>query len=257
MNLLDVYQNVLIELEKQKAPSMLIDEFNYLYQKSVIQFLNTNYNFTDMNQQEDDNLSAFNNHTRYDVLNMEEGKDYFLTIYGVQFNLPEKYFHLKNCVVTFMKEYGQCDSDENIIKGAFRITSDKFPGVINNYYNKPSWKKPYYYLSNNNKIEIRYGNDTKHILKYVDIDYLKYPESIELTLEDIYDCGSRNKDELDVSNPTDATIIARLNSLELPFPDYVCYEIINIMVKLFLERHKDPRLQTNTTVNQTIATPQV
>ena len=34
MNLKQVYQAVLIELEKQKAPSMLLDEFNYYYYKS-------------------------------------------------------------------------------------------------------------------------------------------------------------------------------------------------------------------------------
>lgn len=45
MNLKQVYQAVLIELEKQKAPSMLLDEFNYYYYKSVIQYINTKYNF--------------------------------------------------------------------------------------------------------------------------------------------------------------------------------------------------------------------
>lgn len=60
MNLKQVYQAVLIELEKQKAPSMLLDEFNYYYYKSVIQYINTKYNFCDMNQQEDDDLRVFN-----------------------------------------------------------------------------------------------------------------------------------------------------------------------------------------------------
>lgn len=41
----------------------------------------------------------------------------------------------------------------------------------------------------------------------------------------------------------------------LEFPDYVCYEIINIYVRLFLENASDPRLQTNVPINQTIAVP--
>lgn len=41
----------------------------------------------------------------------------------------------------------------------------------------------------------------------------------------------------------------------LEFPDYVCYEIINIYVRLFLENSSDPRLQTNIPINQTITTP--
>nr|DAK03589.1 MAG TPA: hypothetical protein [Bacteriophage sp.] len=41
----------------------------------------------------------------------------------------------------------------------------------------------------------------------------------------------------------------------LEFPDYVCQEIINELVKLLLENASDPRLQTNLAVNQTIAMP--
>jgi hypothetical protein len=41
----------------------------------------------------------------------------------------------------------------------------------------------------------------------------------------------------------------------LEFPDYVCYEIINELVKLLLENASDPRLQTNIPVNQSIAPP--
>jgi hypothetical protein len=41
----------------------------------------------------------------------------------------------------------------------------------------------------------------------------------------------------------------------LEFPDYVCYEIINIYVRLLLENAGDPRLQTNIPINQTIAIP--
>ena len=41
----------------------------------------------------------------------------------------------------------------------------------------------------------------------------------------------------------------------LEFPDYVCFEIVNEFVKLLMENASDPRLQTNYTVNQTIANP--
>ena len=45
------------------------------------------------------------------------------------------------------------------------------------------------------------------------------------------------------------------NTQVLEFPDYVCYEIINIYVRLFLENASDPRLRTNIPINQTIAVP--
>lgn len=38
----------------------------------------------------------------------------------------------------------------------------------------------------------------------------------------------------------------------LEFPDYVCYEILNIFVRLIMENASDPRLQTNIPLNQTI-----
>ena len=41
----------------------------------------------------------------------------------------------------------------------------------------------------------------------------------------------------------------------LEFPDYVCYEIVNELVKLLMENASDPRVQTNFAVNQTIANP--
>lgn len=41
----------------------------------------------------------------------------------------------------------------------------------------------------------------------------------------------------------------------LEFPDYVCQEIVNELVKLLMENASDPRIQTNIPINQTIATP--
>ena len=38
----------------------------------------------------------------------------------------------------------------------------------------------------------------------------------------------------------------------LEFPDYMCYEILNIFVRLIMENASDPRLQTNIPINQTI-----
>ena len=40
----------------------------------------------------------------------------------------------------------------------------------------------------------------------------------------------------------------------LEFPEYVCYEIVNECVKLVMENANDPRLETNTAINQTIGT---
>jgi hypothetical protein len=41
----------------------------------------------------------------------------------------------------------------------------------------------------------------------------------------------------------------------MEFPDYVCQEIINELVRLVMENTADPRLQTNSIVTQSIANP--
>ena len=86
-------------------------------------------------------------------------------------------------------------------------------------------------------MEIRYGKDnTTFQLSKVYIDYLKTAQFIRLT-----------QDEID-----EVEDISQI----LEFPDYVCYEIVNELVKLLMENGSDPRLQTNIPINQSIAQPQ-
>ena len=82
-------------------------------------------------------------------------------------------------------------------------------------------------------LEIRFGKDDTlftPIKAYV--DYLKGPQFIRLT-----------QAQIDKTEDT---------SQVLEFPDYVCFEIVNIFTKLIMENSSDPRLQTNIPINQTI-----
>ena len=86
------------------------------------------------------------------------------------------------------------------------------------------------------RMEIRYGKDSDTFEPIsVQVDYLKTPQYIRLTQE-----------QLDKTQDT---------SQIMEFPDYVCQEIINGLVKLVMENASDPRLQTNIPINQTIAPP--
>ena len=72
-----------------------------------------------------------------------------------------------------------------IKKGARRLTSDKYPGILNNYYFKPSYKTPYYYIYNDDSgqvktgtpviIKLFYGEDKNINISDISIDYIKYP----------------------------------------------------------------------------------
>lgn len=87
------------------------------------------------------------------------------------------------------------------------------------------------------RMEIRYGKDDKVFkLNKVFIDYLKAPQFIRLTQDQI--------DEVED------------NSQIVEFPDYVCQEIVNELIKLLMENASDPRLQTHIPVSQSIANPQ-
>ena len=88
----------------------------------------------------------------------------------------------------------------------------------------------------NVRMEIRYGSDnTVFELQKVLVDYIKAPQTIRLTQEQ-------------VSLTEDTSQI-------MEFPDYVCQEIINELVRLVMENTADPRLQTNSIVTQSIANP--
>lgn len=82
------------------------------------------------------------------------------------------------------------------------------------------------------RMEIRYGQGDVFILKGVMIDYVKAPQHVRLT-----------KNQLDLTEDT---------SQILEFPDYVCQEIINQLVTLVMANNGDPRLQTTPVVSQSI-----
>ena len=86
------------------------------------------------------------------------------------------------------------------------------------------------------RLELRFGkDDTIFTPTHLYVDYVKAPMYIRLTQEQI-----------------DSTLDY---SQVLEFPDYVCFEIVNIFTRLLMENASDPRLQTNMPINNTIANP--
>lgn len=88
----------------------------------------------------------------------------------------------------------------------------------------------------NVRCEIRYGKDDSLFqLAEVQVDYVKCPQFIRLTQE-----------QIDLTEDT---------SQIMEFPDYVNQEIINELVHLVMERVNDPRLSNNMQMTQSIARP--
>lgn len=312
-----VYEAMLIEMNKVEAPSMLLEDFNYFFNKAIYQYINKKYNIYDVNQQTTDDIRVLKATA---VIYPETNNSYNAedSLYGgvVAFNLPEDYLHILNCICDFKvnRQFKCYNKDSHVQFAARRLTSDMWSQIINNFYMRPMYRRPYYFIHNVNilpkeeekenkkvyisqfptdtfqphdkndntekyivdttkdpiednsglnriitignkkfsnveresnfrygnsepiRLEIRYGKDsTVFKLEKIYIDYIKTPQHIRLTQE-----------QLDLTEDT---------SQMLEFPDYVCQEIINELVKLMMENASDPRLQTNIPINQTIAQP--
>lgn len=277
-----LFEYALIELNKVQAPSLLLEDYNYFINKAVNQYINKVYNLYEINQQKSDDLRVLKAssvltpslQTIYPEQSAGVGNPLFKTTYEV--DLPDDYLHILNCVVeyTVANRFKCYDAGTQVHFGAKRLTSDMFSQIINNYYMRPSYKNPYFYINNVTtspnyptvattesdsvtfsagsniervedtrygnrskvRMELRYGKDnTTFVLSRVYIDYLKSPQFIRLTQEQV--------DEV-----IDSSQI-------LEFPDYVCQEITNELVRLLLENGSDPRLQSHIPVNQSIANP--
>lgn len=251
MTVKELYNSVLVELNKVQAPSILLDDFVYLLNKAIQRYINKRYNLFEVNQQLTDDLRVL---TREETLSLEDTRVNYI------YKLPSDYMHILNCTCTFSHSNQPCSTGP-IEVGATKLDTAQLPHVIQNFYMKPSQNRPYYYIcykSDPNpastpdyydpilgKMEgARYGNAQipiiqikcgKAVPQTVKITYLRAPKYVELTF-----------DELDQA--VDYTP-------HLEFPDYVTYEIINELVTLILENHKDPRLQTQLGLSQTIVNP--
>lgn len=282
MTIRELYEYVLIEMNKVEAPSLLLEDFNYFMNKAVQQYINKVYNRYDINQQSSDDLRVLKattklNLTKENVGLLYENKDdpsknkhkFVFATY-----LPKDYMHLLNCIVEFKvkKTYKCYTENDHVDFTAKRLTADMAGGILHNVYMKPSYKRPYFYINNVSEFEERNDAvvDNKTNISAV-TDSVK-PSDTRIANVSNVRLEIRYGDDTDIFEPVaiyidyiKAPMFIRLtyqditsdtdNTRPLEFPDYVCYEIVNEFVKLLMENASDPRLQTNFAINQTIADP--
>ena len=286
----ELYEYALIELNKLEAPSLLLEDYNYFINKAVQQYINLVYAKLEIDQQSTDDIRVLKASTILKPVKLSENSAYshlangmFKSSYYV--DLPEDYMHLLNCIVEYkvgVSNFKCYNKGDMVYFAARKLTPDMYTQVLNNAYMRPMYKRPYYYLTNINtantivtnpsmdtaildankennetpsalvdsnnvpgdrlanpsivRLELRYGTDDGvFVPNNIYVDYLKSPMYIRLTQEQI-------NSTLDYSQV-------------LEFPDYVCFEIANIFVRLLMENASDPRLQTNIPINNTIAAP--
>ena len=235
----DLYEYALIELNKLEAPSLLLEDYEYFINKAVQQYINLVYNRYDVNQQSTDDLSVLKVTTILKPEPLTTDIELLKSTYCI--DLPEDYLHILNCIIEFTYQSSlQCNQEgKKIYYPARRLTSDMFGPLINNAYLKPTYKRPYYFINKQSlesdtlRLELRFGKNDIVKPTNVYIDYIRQPKLIKLTYQEINDTVDKSQN--------------------LEFPDYVCYEIVNLFTNLVMENASDIRLRTHIPINQTIA----
>lgn len=167
-----VYEAVLIELNKSQAPNLLLEDFNYFFNKAVDQYVNRRYNIYDINQQTTDDVRVLkstvtlevkdsNNTASKNGIDVTKKGSLYNSVY--EFDLPTDYLHLLNCICEYkvLKPFKCYDANTYVQFSAERLTADSWSTVINNVYTRPTYKRPYYYLHNVNRELIQSGGEYK------------------------------------------------------------------------------------------------
>lgn len=155
-----VWEGMLTELSKVNAPSMLLQDFNYFFNKAISQYINKRYNIYDINQQTSDDLRVLKTTAILEATQSEPlkaladlgaGKS---KLFGGTYEviLPSDYLHLLNCVCLYKvnKNWKCYNAGDYVQFAAKRLTADSWSVIINDYYNRPLPERPYFYIHNIN-----------------------------------------------------------------------------------------------------------
>lgn len=212
-----IYEAILIELNKNNAPSLRLHEFNYLFNKAVNEQVDEFYTNYDVNQNATDSLRVLQSEaqlTPYKVVikypqgsiddstintNIANGIPKVITPAGQKLKgatyevyLPEDYLHILNCTCIYYVRYqNKCyDAGDYIEVPATKLTADSWSTIMTDVYNRPSPMKPYYYIHNRNtsadlptnpvKDKVIDNETTIEVGNDLDVYYTYIEENIEL-----------------------------------------------------------------------------
>lgn len=159
-----VWEGMLTELSKVNAPSMLLQDFNYFFNKAINQYINKRYNIYDISQQTTDDLRVLKATTVLEpelIANTISGIDTSdwkagnASLFGATYEvyLPLDYLHMLNCICVYkLNKRFKCYNEGDYVQfAAKRLTADSWSVVVNDYYNRPLPERPYYYIHNVNQ----------------------------------------------------------------------------------------------------------
>ena len=137
---------------------MLLQDFNYFFNKAINQYINKRYNIYDINQQTSDDLRVLKATSILDVTSVTESEPFKtlsdLNLFGATYEviLPSDYLHLLNCICVYkVKKPWKCHKAGDTVQfAAKRLTADSWAVVFEDYYNRPLPERPYFYIHNTN-----------------------------------------------------------------------------------------------------------
>jgi hypothetical protein len=149
----ELYEGVLIEINKDHSSNILLEDFNFWANKAINIYTNKKYNIYDVNQQSTDDLRVLKATAMlkpikvndYAGLSLANGANYEIV-------MPSDYLHLLNCICIYKvnKTYKCYNKGDTWRSAAKRLTADMYSQILDNFWNKPTYKNPYYYIHNIN-----------------------------------------------------------------------------------------------------------
>ena len=151
------YEAILIELNKENAPNILLEDFNYLFNKAINQYINKRYNIYDINQQTTDDLRVLKATA---LLEPKKCKEYGVTseigrMMGATYEvvMPSDYLHILNCICIYdVNKTFKCYNKGDVWRrAATRLTADVYSQILDNFWLRPTYRRPYDYIHNINQ----------------------------------------------------------------------------------------------------------
>ena len=177
---------------------MLLQDFNYFFNKAINQYINKRYNIYDVNQQTSDDLRvlkatsileaklATQSEPLKALVNLGAGKS---KLFGATYEvtLPSDYLHILNCVCIYKvnKNWKCYNAGDYVQFAAKRLTADSWSVIVNDYYNRPLPERPYFYIHNlniNNTLPTNPITDTNPNGTDLSSEYIGSPTEIQYYL---------------------------------------------------------------------------
>jgi hypothetical protein len=212
MRALEAYRNIRRELDQTASPTFNVNDFNYHFNATILDYITINYAGLDLRQKENDDLRTV----------IEFDKE-LVTMNGVGI-LPEDYKHMLGMQVQakFKEQVDEFAKDQVVL---FKSVERQLTAArgIENAYKEPSHNRRFYRLAGAS-VYIDMGN--KVTVEKIFVDFVKRAATVYLNPD------SNTDFSLEQNNKT------------IPFAEDTCLELVRLCALNLMENTGNRRLPT-------------